>query len=102
MQQRVMDVLKDPDSAKFRGVKFFRRSGAGCGEVNAKNSMGGYVGYTWFVAFKDGEVRLEPREASATASVEELVDAAAKRRGFLMLVEANCTDGPPDPQQGAR
>lgn len=40
----VVAGLKDPDSAKFRnqyGV---------CGEVNAKNAMGGYVGYRRFIA----------------------------------------------------
>ena len=39
--------LKDPDSAQFRNVRTVR-VGLVCGEVNAKNSMGGYVGYTAF------------------------------------------------------
>ena len=40
--------LKDPDSAKFRDL-FVSRSENGalvlCGEMNAKNSFGAYVGY---------------------------------------------------------
>lgn len=36
--------LKDPDSAQFRNQAGW------CGEVNAKNSLGGYVGYRRFIA----------------------------------------------------
>jgi hypothetical protein len=43
--------LKDPDSAKFRPFQFVT-DGSGnqkvCGEVNAKNTYGGYVGFTGF------------------------------------------------------
>jgi len=41
------DQLKDPDSAKYRRVAVIR--GSVCGEINAKNSMGGYVGYRRFM-----------------------------------------------------
>jgi len=44
--------LKDPDSAKFRNVVAIR--GVVCGEINAKNSMGGYVGFRRFISL-DGE-----------------------------------------------
>lgn len=49
---QVASSLKDQDSAKFRNV-VIRPYGYGrvvCGEVNAKNSYGGYVGFTRFVA----------------------------------------------------
>lgn len=51
--------LKDPASAQFRDVKVVMSTSekdpkqkiyAVCGEVNAKNSFGGYVGYQRFVA----------------------------------------------------
>lgn len=48
-QGLVRQMMKDPSSAEFRGD--FHRSLNGvddyvvCGEVNAKNSYGGYVGY---------------------------------------------------------
>jgi hypothetical protein len=44
--------LKDPDSAKFRNVNFYSGSGTPvtCGEVNAKNSFGGYGGFERFIA----------------------------------------------------
>lgn len=45
--------LKDPGSAKFRGV-YFHQGADGipmtCGEVNSKNSLGGYGGFQRFVS----------------------------------------------------
>lgn len=70
----IADALVDPDSAKFRwrdrtsvGLTKYRAGIFGktftgnlimeCGRVNAKNRMGGYVGYRWFaVVFKDGAI----------------------------------------------
>lgn len=46
LRDAVRNRLYDPDSAKFRNV---RRAGSFyCGEVNAKNKMGGYVGFNAF------------------------------------------------------
>ena len=50
----VKAILKDPESAQFRN--FYTKSWTGkpspmdpvCGEVNAKNSYGGYIGFTRF------------------------------------------------------
>lgn len=50
--------LKDPESARFRGIKIATKpydtartksAYAICGEVNAKNSYGGYTGFEGFV-----------------------------------------------------
>lgn len=41
--------LTDPDSAKFREVFVAPNQVAVCGEVNAKNSYGGYVGFRRFM-----------------------------------------------------
>lgn len=46
--ERVRDLLKDPDSAKFRS-EFIGKDGAVCGFVNSKNSYGGYAGFTRYV-----------------------------------------------------
>lgn len=44
--------LKDPDSAKFQNLRIADFDGGKVvyGEINAKNSYGGYVGYKRFVA----------------------------------------------------
>ena len=69
MDRRVRDAvlakLRDPDSAKFRNVRRSAMLGDGapdspavyCGEVNAKNAMGGYPGFAHFAVMpldKDG------------------------------------------------
>lgn len=60
MQLAVRDQLKDPESAQFRNLQYYPRVFLGkngektaieatlCGEVNAKNSYGGYTGYHSF------------------------------------------------------
>jgi len=55
----VLDRLKDPDSAKFTGVKLNGDYTALCGAVNAKNTMGGYAGKRLFVASSDNKVVFE-------------------------------------------
>lgn len=52
-QDRIASSLKDPESARFRNVFVSPRGRAVCGEVNAKNSMGGYVGFKRFISAKD-------------------------------------------------
>lgn len=47
VEQVVKQQLKDPDSAQFKNVK------NKCGEVNAKNTYGGYTGFKRFVVVAD-------------------------------------------------
>lgn len=63
--------LKDPSSAEFRNVFVSRKGGAPvvCGEVNSKNSFGGYVGFQRFVSFGTINViesQMAPGEMDAT------------------------------------
>ena len=61
--------LKDGDSAKYEGVRAYRFSAGGavgyafCGNVNAKNSFGGYGGFERFIA-TPGIVKLESQTTS--------------------------------------
>lgn len=52
VEEAVKQTLKDPDSAKFRHSKLILMDGSAtspyCGMVNAKNSYGGYTGYSIF------------------------------------------------------
>lgn len=52
MREPVAALLTDPESAQFRNERLFSGwtpgSSALCGEVNARNRMGGYVGFTSF------------------------------------------------------
>lgn len=52
-KEQVSYTLKDPGSAQFRNVRGFAFSGPGggyvvCGEVNGRNSYGGYAGFQPF------------------------------------------------------
>lgn len=55
----IVNSLKDPGSANFRNIKIFQIEHVGgidtliCGEVNAKNSYGGYEGFKIFVIWEN-------------------------------------------------
>lgn len=55
LRKPVLAELSDPHSAQFQSERLFSNwtpSGSAlCGEVNAKNRMGGYAGFQPFVAF---------------------------------------------------
>jgi len=55
--------FKDPEGARYRNLGVYRsldKSLALCGEVNAKNSYGAYVGYKQFYADdKNGTIKEE-------------------------------------------
>ena len=46
--------LKDAGSVQFRNEHFVKGYPYLCGEVNAKNEMGGYVGFTRYVSHSEG------------------------------------------------
>ncbi|HCG5835882.1 TPA: hypothetical protein NJ118_004605 [Vibrio parahaemolyticus] len=66
--------LKDPYSAKFKSIK---RAGVDvCGEVNAKNSFGGYGGYMMFYGvYIDG--------ASPKALILDMADNKNSKQAIL-------------------
>ena len=52
-KEAIQQKLKDPSSAQFKNVFFNRalnNTPVVCGEVNSKNSFGGYAGFQRFVA----------------------------------------------------
>lgn len=60
IKDRVLQALSDPDSAEFKDVAYFKKHDAGCGFVNARNKMGGMVGFRVFIALPDGAVQIAP------------------------------------------
>lgn len=61
MKRQVSGLLKDPGSAQFTNVRLARGGTVLCGQVNSKNSYGGYGGAKEFVVI-NGEAFL--REGS--------------------------------------
>lgn len=70
------DQFKDADSARFKNVLIVRWNNEDvvCGYVNAKNSFGGYTGYSKFIGAIDQE-----REKATIAEVSEY-DTIARSR----------------------
>jgi hypothetical protein len=50
VKREILRKLKDPESARFRDVRVVDH--AACGEINAKNSYGGYVGFRRFYGWQ--------------------------------------------------
>ncbi|MFZ6745255.1 hypothetical protein ACO0LC_18680 [Undibacterium sp. JH2W] len=72
-EQLVRNELIDPDSAVFMDVKYVRETKGLCGQVNGKNSTGGYVGFHDFYVDADGKVVFEPlRDAVSRLMVSRL------------------------------
>ena len=67
-KQGVRDQMKDPASVQFRNVRGYNKGGAAllCGEVNAKNSFGGYTGFDHFT-YLGGYLFVNKSAAGCTA-----------------------------------
>jgi hypothetical protein len=90
VEHKVRAVLNDPDSAKFRDVGFNKKTGAGCGYVNAKNRMGGYTGFTMFIVYADERVEFSPEQASPGSTTLEKLTAANNVVEYLQRGIENC------------
>ncbi len=76
-KQIVADTLKDPGSAQFRNMVVYNggKEKAVCGEVNGKNSYGGYVGFKKFYKYEtSGNVVVKKGDAI----MDQLVDLVCK------------------------
>ena len=60
-KRQVQRQLKDPGSAQFQDLVEYK-DGTVCGQVNAKNAMGGYVGFEQFVVPKGRDADVRPSE----------------------------------------
>lgn len=62
--------MKDPSSVQFQNTKLNTAKTALCGQINAKNSFGGYVGFRDFIT-TEMEVFIKP-EACGTDSASRM------------------------------
>lgn len=84
--------LLDPYSAQYRDIR--EKDGAICGEVNAKNRMGAYTGYTLFV-YVNGEVHFEDVTDIDSSDSQTKLKALKEHISFLRLALDNCPDEDP-------
>jgi hypothetical protein len=75
--QAVAQTLKDPAAAQFRNVSILDggKTRIVCGEVNGKNSYGGYVGFRKFFIYENS---LEVLIKKGDLIMDQLVDLACK------------------------
>jgi hypothetical protein len=77
--------FKDPSSVQFRDLKYKEKTPGGwamCGEFNAKNSYGGYVGFQRF----SGVAAIHPKTKKAEYAVfgiGETADTVCSADGLL-------------------
>ena len=88
--------LKDPSSAQFEGIT--KKDTAVCGFVNAKNAMGGYVGFRAFIV-KNGSAELDSEDGAsgefgkfATRFANECAEVTTRRYIDLLSGQANYYD----------
>lgn len=75
IEEKVRRNLFDPEAAKFRNIK------GNCGEINAKNKMGGYTGYRRFIYNSETD----------TVSIEEDSDGFYNSKVMDILWEKKCS-----------
>ena len=79
IEKAVRDQLKDPQAAQFRWYKFNGHSHY-CGEVNGKNSYGGYIGFARFRV----DVVLDPGGQITSASKPDILTRPTSDRDGLV------------------
>lgn len=79
-KQSIVASMKDPESAQFRNLVVIEKQGKRvvCGEVNAKNAFGGYVGFRQFYSVP--EVGLS-RVKQNDPIMDRMVDIACRPPG---------------------
>lgn len=102
VESAVRKALRDPDSARFEKVQVFYRTGTACGWVNAKNALGGYVGFTHFTVTQDGSVEFDPKADTRNGEPQARLDAVQQNIAYLRKALANCPDDNDEAPTGAQ
>jgi len=88
-REAVLALLHDPGSANFRNVRQGRTARQWCGEVNARNRMGGYTGFTlYYVTLSDVSPALDQ------VDIQPAVDDEPALRLFGMRFDVWCFPPP--------
>jgi hypothetical protein len=87
-RQQVSDQLSDPSSTQFRNDRLVS-SGWHCGELNAKNGMGGYVGFKRFISGGQNAIfYVEGHGQLGKESHEEFMAVMEKRIAYMKEINA--------------
>lgn len=75
LKSKVLELSYDPASAQFRNLKLLHDANGLCGEVNAKNLVGGYVGFKPFAVASGG-----PAVVLISFPVAEVINLSKKTK----------------------
>lgn len=81
-------TLKDPDSSQFRGLFLNSSKTALCGEINAKNSYGGYVGFRPFIATANEAISWNGRKCD-DSSAESRIECHREQLAYIRAATSN-------------
>ena len=93
--------LKDPDSAKFKDIRFIAGDAKGewemCGLVNAKNSYGAYGGFQTFIGTAFTNDRKKPTYVfiAVGETADQMCEKRAIGRDTGSKKQANAVTAPP-------
>lgn len=82
--------LKDPDSAKFRGLVSYPDKDLVCGEINGKNSYGAYSGFVDFY-YQNGFAAIADEGSIFRPQLDKLCLGALREQGEAALARAKET-----------
>lgn len=85
-------LLKDPSSAQTRNERI-TKAGALCGEVNAKNGMGGYVGFKRYISLGPQSNYIEGTGSLSKATTAELIERLEQKNAMLKTYLSLQSDG---------
>ncbi len=94
----ITNMLKDPLSAQFRNESILSNNKTVCGEVNAKNSIGGYVGFKNYISdgnyylIEGGSLDTWPILENKVNSLESSDKVIISSLKFIQSAENNVTD----------
>ena len=89
-QAQTAQHLKDPAAAQFAKVRMNTAKTALCGQVNAKNSYGGYVGFRDFITTEKGSF-IKPDACGTTSVVDRPPDEASACIKYMMATRNDNT-----------
>jgi hypothetical protein len=82
--------LNDPDSAQFKpAINSLRDSTIWCGQVNARNRMGGMTGFTRYVVYLNDEKNIQDPINEVYFEPYDAISEEAKDKSMIFIAKWN-------------
>lgn len=86
-QEKVRELLRDPESARFKNIS--RHGDVVCGEVNSRNGFGGYAGFADFsYEISTGEARVDDMDEGFAVPLAKSTCDLARTKEELREIKA--------------